>query len=94
MKEKVTMGQEAKLNKLVKRTIVTLVVGALLLVASYMSSFGVSIAYDQQAAVAMALNQYRLGSKALTYAVQSYSVAGNEQYYEDYIFGLNYYMFL
>mgnify|MGYP006967174720 CR=1 FL=1 len=37
----------------------------------------------------MALNQYRLGSKALTYAVQSYAVAGTETYYDDYMAELN-----
>ncbi|MCM1543053.1 MAG: methyl-accepting chemotaxis protein, partial [Blautia sp.] len=35
------------------------------------------------------LNQYRLGSKALTYAVQAYSVTGNVTYYNDYMRELN-----
>ena len=89
MKSKVTVGQEAALNKLVKQTITIVVVGVVLLLASYGMSFGVSMAYDQQITVSQALNQYRLGSKALTYAVQSYAVAGNEQYYDDYMYELN-----
>ena len=37
----------------------------------------------------MYLNQYRLGSKALTTAVQSYAVTGDRIYYEDYMRELN-----
>lgn len=37
----------------------------------------------------MYLNQYRLGSKALTTAVQSYAVSGNTMYYDDYMRELN-----
>ena len=39
--------------------------------------------------VTMALNQYRLGSKTLTYAVQSYAVTGDKQYYNNYMKELN-----
>ena len=39
--------------------------------------------------VTMALNQYRLGSKALTAAVQSYAVTGEKQYYDAYMQELN-----
>lgn len=35
------------------------------------------------------LNQYRLGSKTLTIAVQSYAVTGDKNYYDDYIKELN-----
>ena len=35
------------------------------------------------------LNQYRLGSKALTYAVQAYAVTGSEEYYNNYMKELN-----
>ena len=35
------------------------------------------------------LNQYRIGSKALTYSVQAYAVTGNEKYYNDYMKELN-----
>lgn len=37
----------------------------------------------------MYLNQYRLGSKALTAAVQAYSVTGDQQYYDAYMKELN-----
>jgi methyl-accepting chemotaxis protein len=44
-----------------------------------------------QVDAALALNQYRLGSKALTYAVQSYAVSGDSKYYDDYMNELNVY---
>lgn len=37
----------------------------------------------------MYLNQYRLGSKALTSAVQSYAVTGEQRYYDNYMNELN-----
>lgn len=37
----------------------------------------------------MALNQYRLGSKTLTYSVQSYAVTGDQKYYDAYMKELN-----
>lgn len=89
MKNKGVVGQEAGLNRLVKKTIAIVVIGIVLLIASYAMSFGVSVAYDQQIEVAEALNKYRLASKALTYSVQSYAVSGNQQYYDDYMKELN-----
>jgi methyl-accepting chemotaxis protein len=58
--------------------------------------FTVSSIYSQsinsaQVDAALALNQYRLGSKALTYAVQSYAVSGDSKYYDDYMNELNVY---
>lgn len=39
----------------------------------------------EQLETTMFLNQYRLGSKALTAAVQSYAVTGETKYYDDYM---------
>lgn len=44
---------------------------------------------DQELETTTFLNQYRLGSKALTYAVQTYAVTGNKEYYDDYMRELN-----
>ena len=44
---------------------------------------------DQELETTTFLNQYRLGSKALTYAVQTYAVTGNQDYYDDYMRELN-----
>ena len=84
-----TVGQEAGLNKLVKQTITILVIGMVLLAVSYVMSFGVSLAYDQQIEASDALNRYRLASKTLTFAVQSYAVTGDKLYYDDYMRELN-----
>ncbi len=83
-KKTVVKGQEAQLNKLVKRTILVVIIGVVAFISSVAANIIASMASQQQLDVTMALNQYRLGSKALTYAVQSYAVTGNEQYYNDY----------
>ena len=89
MNTKAVLGQEAMLNKQVRKIITILGVGIVLLISSYIAIFSASSAYDRQIDVILALNQYRLGSKALTYAVQSYAVSGDEQYYNDYMNELN-----
>ncbi len=89
MNTKAVLGQEAMLNKQVRKIITIIGVGIVLLISSYVAIFLSSSAYDKQIDVILALNQYRLGSKALTYAVQSYAVSGDEQYYNDYMNELN-----
>ena len=89
MNTKAVLGQEAMLNKQVRKIITILGVGIVLLISSYIAIFSASSAYDKQIDVILALNKYRLGSKALTYAVQSYAVSGDEQYYNDYMNELN-----
>ena len=44
---------------------------------------------SQQLEATMYLNQYRLGSKTLTAAVQSYAVTGDQTYYDNYMKELN-----
>ena len=89
MNTKAVFGQEAMLNKQVRKIITILGVGIVLLISSYIAIFLASSSYNRQIDVILALNQYRLGSKALTYAVQSYAVSGDEQYYNDYMNELN-----
>ena len=89
MNTKAVLGQEAMLNKQVRKIVGILSVGIVLLVSSYIAIFLASNAYNKQIDVILALNQYRLGSKALTYAVQSYAVSGEESYYNDYMNELN-----
>lgn len=40
---------------------------------------------DEETETTIFLNQYRLGSKALTASVQSYAVTGDRSYYDDYM---------
>lgn len=89
MKTKTGIGQEARLNQLVKHiflVVVTAVTGLVILMGV---NIFVGKGYEQQITVTNALNQYRLGSKELTYAVQSYAVSGNKTYYDNYMRELN-----
>lgn len=88
-KKTAVMGQEAQLNKLVKRTISVVIIGVVVFVLSLIANLMSTLSSAKQLDVTMALNQYRLGSKTLTYAVQSYAVTGDEQYYDDYMRELN-----
>lgn len=78
-------GQEAQMQKLVRKTFRIIVLSGVLLVAMIASTLLINISKNAELVVTMALNQYRLGSKALTAAIQSYSVTGEEQYYDDYM---------
>ncbi|MBQ7943312.1 MAG: HAMP domain-containing protein [Lachnospiraceae bacterium] len=88
-KAKAVVGQEAQLNRIVRKINVIIVIGVVMLFATFISTMLSSRAATAQLEVTMALNQYRLGSKALTAAVQSYAVDGNTHYYEEYMNELN-----
>lgn len=83
------VSQKAQLAHIRKRNMTILTIGMVLLVLSILASVMVSASKTQQLTVTMALDQYRLGSKALTTAVQTYSVTGDTQYYDDYMYELN-----
>ena len=89
MEKKRVIGQEARLNQLVKHIFMVVVIAIIGLVVLMWVNVLVGKAYEQQIRVTNALNQYRLGSKELTYAVQSYAVSGNEIYYNNYMTELN-----
>lgn len=82
-------SQAARLRKIVKQTNISLVLGVVLLALLFFSSIGYAFIAGEQLESTMYLNQYRLGSKALTTAVQSYAVTGNTLYYDDYMRELN-----
>jgi methyl-accepting chemotaxis protein len=82
-------SQEKRLKDLVMQGELAIAIGIVLLIL-----FTVSIIYSQtvnsaQVNAVLALNQYRTGSKTLTYAVQSYAVSGDSKYYDDYMNELN-----
>ncbi len=87
--KEVGKSQATQLGKIKKNAFAALGGGALLLVLSVIMSLQTIIIQSNQIEVIKALNQYRLGSKALTYAVQSYSATGNENYYDNYMKELN-----
>jgi len=82
-------GQAARLNKLVKQVIGVASFGVFWMIMAIASSLVMAGEQADQLKITMALNQYRLGSKALTAAVQSYASSGNEDYYNAYMQELN-----
>ncbi len=84
MKGNKPVSQKAQLEQIRKRNLVILALGTVLVIVSIVMSTLSSMAKEQQLTVTMALDQYRLGSKALTSAVQSYAVTGETQYKDEY----------
>jgi len=82
-------SQERHLRIIIKRSITAMVVGSILLLISMAVNFYVILVEEERLETVQLLNQYRLGSKTLTYAVQAYSVTGNIEYYNDYMRELN-----
>lgn len=82
-------GQMAKLQRHRKHMFISAGIGMLLLLLFMTSNFLLSSMSSSKQDVIIALNQYRLGSKTLTYAVQSYAVSGDMKHYDDYMRELN-----
>lgn len=82
-------GQSAMLQKIVMQTYKVVAVGVLFLAAFVGLNLYSNHCRDIQLENTVYLNQYRLGSKALTSAVQSYAVTGNKAYYDAYMKELN-----
>lgn len=78
-------SQEYRLKKIVKGSHISLVVGMILLILFILASVLMIRVSDKCLENTMYLNQYRLGSKTLTYAAQAYAVTGDRQYYDDYM---------
>ena len=83
------LSQEAKLKRLTVRMYSLVVVTVLMLVVFIFMNAYSTKATQEQLETTMFLNQYRIGSKNLTAAVQSYAVTGNETYYNAYMAELN-----
>lgn len=82
-------SQEYRLKKIVKSSHTSLVVGTILLILFLLASVFMIRISDKCLENTMYLNQYRLGSKTLTYAVQAYAVTGDKHYYNEYQKELN-----
>ncbi len=82
-------SQSYQLKKIIKQSAVSVIVGAFMLLMSVSTMFLMSHVTDEELETTTLLNQYRLASKALTYAVQTYAVTGKQQYYDDYMRELN-----
>ena len=82
-------GQAAMLKRIVKQTYVFVIVGVVCFLLFIASNIQYSMVQDKQLSCTKYLNQYRLGSKTLTSAVQSYAVTGDITYYNAYMKELN-----
>lgn len=86
MKEnKNQMGQAARMDALVKETIVVVIVGVVLLITSMVSNFLMSSTLRTQVDTTKALEQYKIISKTFTIDAQTYVITGDEHYYDAYI---------
>ncbi len=84
-----TKSQAAQLKKLVRQAAMSVVTGGVLLLGFIGFSIGVSAINTAQVNTTVALNQYRVASKTLTYDIQSYAVTGDQRYYDGYMKELN-----
>lgn len=82
-------SQAAQLKKLVRQAFVSVVTGAVLLLGFILFNMGMSRINSAQINTTVALNQYRVASKTLTYDIQSYAVTGEQKYYDGYMRELN-----
>ncbi len=83
------VSQKAQLDAIRKKNLKILFMGTIVMFIMLGASLMNGAAKRQQLSVTMALDQYRMGSKALTSAVQSYAVTGESVYKEDYMDELN-----
>ena len=91
-KEEQTYGansQVMRLKKIIKRSKISLIAGSVLLILFFAASVVSNRLASEQLESTMYLNQYRMGSKNLTYAVQAYAVTADQQYYDAYMNELN-----
>ena len=77
-------GQEAQLKKLMGQAIKVIGIGVFWLVMCIASSVLLISGKDAQIGVTNALNQFRVASRTLTLAIQSYAVTGEEQFLNQY----------
>lgn len=84
-----TKSQAAQLKKLVHQAVLSVVIGAVLLVGFILFNMAMSSIHSAQLNTTVALNQYRIASKTLTYDIQSYAVTGDQKYYDGYMKELN-----
>lgn len=82
-------GQSGRMKVISKRTTIIVWIGIVFLaIVAFVNIFSNTLS-TKQLENTMYLNQYRLGSKTLTAAVQSYAVTGQQEHYDDYFKELN-----
>lgn len=82
-------SQSYQLKRIIQQSLIAVITGAVLLLLSVGMNLWLSCVADEELETTMYLNQYRLGSKALTFAVQTFAVTANGEYYDAYMKELN-----
>ena len=82
-------SQSAQLKKLVRQALTSVAIGGVLLLGFILFNVAMSRVHSAQINTTVALNQYRIASKTLTYDIQSYAVTGDQKYYDGYMQELN-----
>lgn len=78
-------GQAAQLKKLINQAGAAVIMGVILTVGFAIFNIVLSKVQTAQLDATIALDQFQIGSKTLTYDVQSYAVTGNEKYHNGYV---------
>ncbi len=82
-------SQAFQLKKIIRQSAISVITGTIFLLLSVGTNVWMNHVTDEELETTTYLNQYRLGSKALTYAVQAYAVTGKQEYYDNYMKELN-----
>lgn len=82
-------SQAAQLKRLVRQALLSVAIGAVLLLGFFFFNMAMSKIHSAQVNTTVALNQYRTASKTLTYGIQSFAVTGEARYYDGYMKELN-----
>lgn len=82
-------SQVARMKKIVIQAVAAMAFGGIFLILTIGANIKLSSVEDQQLKAVQYTNQYRLGSKMLTYSVQAYAVTADQQYYDAYMKELN-----
>ncbi len=82
-------SQAFQLKKIIRQSAISVITGTIFLLLSIGTNVWMNHVTDEELETTTYLNQYRLGSKALTYAVQAYAVTGKQEYYDNYMKELN-----
>lgn len=82
-------SQVARLKSRTLQSAIALALGSILLILLFGASTTTANTYEEQVKATIYTNQYRLGSKTLTYMVQAYAVTADQKYYDGYMRELN-----
>lgn len=83
--KKYPKGQTARLNQVIKKCNISVIIGIMMLVCFYIANGNFARAANQQKDNILAMDQFRLASKKMTASVQAYAAYGNIKYYDAYI---------